>query len=498
MTVTAAQPRRAVVDLGADATILDAARRIGEVEAQDLVIVVPAGAPLTRNAVFLDVLRRRAGDRRVVLVSSEARARSLAASVHMRAFSSLAALDRHELDATEHLSDVRRAAMSTIAVRGSRPAVSGGRAAAVVMSLLAAAAILLAVVGPSATIVIAASSSPLGPYEYDLRAGPGGDIRAITLTDEKISAKTAVTPTDSRLEESKAQGVERFRNVTTNDIRIPTGTIVQTTDTPPIRFRTKEDAVLPRSTVIPDFKVSSVMIPIEAVENGPGGNVGAGRIIRGSNADYIVDNPAPTSGGDSKKIPVVQITDYVLAVSRADADLEAAAKKRADDWRKEVVANTVVYGVAWKRTAVSPATDVVGKSGDGPFQITVTGTATAYRVDASEPKATAVNKLKLEVGSGMDVDARAAVVDNVGSPSVESDGVHWRVRASARQFAQVREDQLKAALAGRAFEDLTALADRSGFQVRSITAWPEWWPRFPVLDLRITIQVDSGSATGPP
>jgi len=107
MTVTAAPTRRTVIDLGADATILDAARSLSAVDSSDVVLVVPSGAPLTRNAVFLEALQRRAGERRIVLVSPEARARSLASSVHMKAFSSISALDRHELDATEHLSDAR-------------------------------------------------------------------------------------------------------------------------------------------------------------------------------------------------------------------------------------------------------------------------------------------------------------------------------------------------------------------------------------------------------
>src|SRR5205809_533042 len=93
-----------------------------------------AGAPLTRNAAFLDVLNRRAGAHRLVMVSSDARARSLASSVHLRAFASLAALERHELDATEHLSDARRVALATIAAVGAQR-LSLGRALAVFMSL---------------------------------------------------------------------------------------------------------------------------------------------------------------------------------------------------------------------------------------------------------------------------------------------------------------------------------------------------------------------------
>ena len=253
MTVETAPARRTIIDLGGDATILDAARRLDAAESSDVVMVVPSGAPLTRNAIFLEALRRRAGDRRIVLVSPEARARSLASSVHMRAFSSLSALDRHELDATESLTDARRAAISTRVRRRAAP--RGGtsrlRALAVFMSLVTAAGILLAVVGPTATIVIAATPTPLGPFEYDLRAGPGGDIRAQTLFDDSLTAKTTGTATGTKPDEAKATGQVKFSNLTTNDIRIGVGTFLQTNDSPPVRFVTTEEKILPRSTIAP-------------------------------------------------------------------------------------------------------------------------------------------------------------------------------------------------------------------------------------------------------
>src|SRR5207302_5624607 len=203
VTVTTAAARRTVIDLGADATILDAARRLEAVESPDVVLVVPSGAPLTRNAVFLETLRRRAGDRRIVLVSPEARARSLASSVHLKAFASISALDRHELDATEHLSDARRAVMKTMVLPAvSRRGLSPIRGVAVFVTLLLAASLLLAIVAPSATITVAASASTLGPYEYDLRAGPQGEIKdAVTLSDT-VTAQVKGIATGSRFMET--------------------------------------------------------------------------------------------------------------------------------------------------------------------------------------------------------------------------------------------------------------------------------------------------------
>ncbi|MGH2472429.1 MAG: hypothetical protein ACRDG6_08515 [Candidatus Limnocylindria bacterium] len=497
MTVTTAAARRTVIDLGGDATILDAARRLSTVESPDVVLIVPSGAPLTRNAVFLEALQRRAGDRRIVLVSPEARARSLAASVHMKAFSSVSALDRHELDATEHLSNARRAAMATMVRRAvPRRGTSPLRVLAVFMSLLTAAGIMLAVVGPSATIVIAATPTPLGPFEYDLRAGPnGGDIRATTLFDDKLTAKTTGTATGSRLDEDWATGVERFRNLTTNDVRIPTGTLVQTTDSPPIRFLTTEEKVLPRSSILPIPTVGEVLIKIRAIDPGPKGNVAADKITRGASTEFLVNNPAPTTGGKSDQIPVVTAADYDRAVTQSDEDVRRAALQRTIVWTTAAAKGTTVYGVVARRTGVlTPAGDVVGKElpKEKPtFEITVSGSATAYSVTDDEPKTTATAKLKQELPSGMGLDEKTAVVEQVIPPFVAADGVHWRVRAEGKQVPQAKKAQMTAALAGREYEAVDPLATQLGFKLRSITPWPEWWPRLPVLDSRITIEVEA-------
>ena len=81
---------RTVIDLDARATILDASERLAAAPpGTPVVFVVPAGAPFARNPVFLEVARSLAGDRRLSVVSSDARARSIATSVHVPAYASL-------------------------------------------------------------------------------------------------------------------------------------------------------------------------------------------------------------------------------------------------------------------------------------------------------------------------------------------------------------------------------------------------------------------------
>jgi hypothetical protein len=488
-----------VIDLGARAGVLDAMDRVrGAGDGEELVLSVAAGAPVLRSPVFLEVLRRAARTRRVALVTTDARARSLAAAVHMPAFASVAALERHELDATEPLGRAQRAAMAAAQPRG----MSMPRASAIFVSLFGALLVLLAVIAPTATVVVAPVSLALGPLEYDLRAGPSGDINAQTLGPAQLTARYTGTATGSRADDRKASGIERFTNQTTSSIRIAKGTIVSTSDN--IRFQTMEEKTLPASSVQifpPSVTFGTVDIPIEALEAGPRGNVDAKRINQGpAQGQYSVENQIATSGGVSQKFTVVQQSDYDAAASRADAELKKQSDAQLDTWKKQAATGRTVYGSVVKRVSITPASDVVGKelpSGQSTFDMTATGTAIAYSVSEAEPRATTVVRLRQAADTGYDIDATGAVVSVVGTPTVQDDGVHWRVSGRASQFRRLDEASIRAALAGRSFADIDKVVSDRGLRLVRVSTWPGWWPRLPVLDSRIVIQSEARAASSP-
>ncbi|HZP96120.1 MAG TPA: baseplate J/gp47 family protein [Candidatus Limnocylindria bacterium] len=495
---------RAVIDLGARATVLDAMDRVRAAAATDeLVIAVAAGAPVLRSPVFLEVLRRAAPTRRIALVTPDARARSLAASVHMPAFASIAALERHELDPTEPLGPAQRAAIVAAGPRVVSP-VRGIAAGAVV---LVALAVVFAVVAPTATVVVAPVSQALGPLEYDLRAGPNNagstaDIAALTLGPTPISVKLGGNATGSRTEETKASGVVRFQNQTTGDIRIPKGTIVSTSDN--IRFQTLEDKTLPRSSIgpLPPFVTfGTVDIPIEAVSPGPSGNVGAQKITQGPQpAQYSVTNQIATTGGDSKKIPVIQQSDYDAVASRADGELRKQVDVQVEGWKKQVDKDHTVYGAPVSNKSITPASDVVGKdAAGGSFELTVTGTATGYSVLAIEPKKTAIDRLASTVDPDHDIDRQGAVAEIVGTPTVDAQGVHWRVRVKAEQFRKLDEAAIRSTLVGRPLDavEITKVVEAQGVRWRRVLTWPGWWPRMPILESRIRIEKEAPPPPSP-
>jgi baseplate J-like protein len=490
---------RTVIDLGARAGVLDAMDRVRAAGPGDeLVLSIAAGAPVLRSPVFLEVLRRAAGTRRVALVTNDARARSLAASVHMPAFSSVAALERHEMDATEPLGRARRAAMAAAQPRR----MSVPRASAIAVSLFGALLVLLAVIAPTATITVAPVSLALGPLEYDLRAGPSGEVNAQTLGPAQLTAKYTGTATGSRSDDRKSSGIERFTNQTTSAVRIAKGTVVSTSDG--IRFQTLEEKTLPASTVQifpPSVTFGTVDIPIEALEAGPRGNVDARRITNGpAQGQYSVENQIATTGGSSQKFTVVQQTDYDLAASRADGELKKQSDAQLDTWKKQATSGRTVYGSLVKRLTLTSSAEVVGKelpAGQSTFDMTVTGTAIAYSVADTEPRATTVTKLRQAAESGYDIDATSAVVSVVGSPTVQDDGVHWRVSGRASQFRRLDEASIRAALAGRSLAEIDKVVTDRGLRLVRISTWPGWWPRLPVLDSRIVIQSEARAASSP-
>jgi hypothetical protein len=503
--VTVPVAGRTVIELSARASVLEAVERITAAPtADDLVLSIAAGAPAARNAVFFEVARRAAATRRLAIVSPDARARSLASSVHLPSFASTAALERQELDATEQLTTARRAALARpVRIKRAAAGSSPARVLGIVGSLLAAALVLMVVIGPTATVVVARVSKPLGPIEFNLRAGPDGEIPgALTLVANDLSQKYTQNATGERLEPLKAKGVARFTNRNTQETRVVKGTVVRTRDN--VRFQTTEEKIIPRSSldIVPPFvKFGTADIAIEALDAGAAGNVAAGTITITDREDFAVSNPQATSGGEIKKFAVVTASDYGLAAGRADEELRKAALKKVDDWKKAAAKGQVVYGPVTKVIAVTGSAGLVGMEPlNGTFELTVTGTATGYSVAEAEPRATTITKLKQQADPEYDISEDAAGVAVIIGPTLVDNGVQWRVRANTLQFPQVKDAPLRTALAGRPFEEAQNVVEAQGLELRTITVWPGWWPRLPFFDSRLRIDVFTGtsSASEPP
>lgn len=472
---------RTVVELAPTAGLLEAADRIRRTPGTDeLALVAPAGAPLMRSAVFVAVVHRLAGARPFAIVSADARARAVAASAHVRAYSSLLALEREERDATERDAPLPLAPVATVVRSGGGRGLAGRMAA--LSSLAAALAVAAGILVPSATVVVAAASSPVGPLDFALRAGPGGEIEAQAFS-AAVEAKVSGKATGSKVVESKATGVVHVTNKTTNDITLPRGTLVRAGN---VRFLTTEARNLPRSLLVP-FVLSTIDVAIEAAEPGRAGNVAAGAIASTDPARYDATNPQATSGGDTRTMPVVTQADYDAAARGNDGALSAAAQAQLVRWRDQVKQGySIVGGAAWTLTSQLGAGEVVGQE-IATFDILLAAKVVAFAVPNDQPRAAAIARLRSGVDPGNDIDAGGAAVDVVGAPTVGENGVTWKIHAAARQLARSNPAVLRAALAGRAPAEVEGVLRERGLRLVTLGRAPEWWPRLPLLDARISV-----------
>jgi hypothetical protein len=481
---------RTIVDLDARATVLDAAERLAASPPDgDIALMVAPGAPVLRSGVFLEVLRSEVGPRRLSLVTTDARARSVASSVHVPAYASLAALERHELDPTERLEKARRAAIASArpsTVTAPRPAF--GRMAAIGASLLAAAAILAGVAVPEATVRVAAAAQPIGPYDLELRGTVGGTAQVMLETvTQPISVKVPGTATGTRTEEIKAKGAVQLENRTTDDVRVPKATVFRTGDG--VQFISTADVTLPRSVILPPFQlfIGKVSVAVDAVAAGPSGNVGVGKITVGPDPNrFAVTNPEPTSGGEIKRIPIVRVEDYDAAVKKAPDALKAEAEAQLQRWTREPrPRKQVVQHVLFRQISIVPApTDVIGKDG---FELVVSGTATAYVAPDSQPRAAIASILRERAVAGNDVNDGGVAYD-VTKLTVGDEGVTWNVRAQGVQSRKVDRAATSRLLAGKPVREAEKLLDGERLRLVRLDWVPAWWPLLPLLDARITVQ----------
>lgn len=480
---------RTIVDLDARATVLDASERLAAAPADgDIALMVAPGAPVLRSGVFLDVLRSEAAPRRITLVTTDARARSVASAAHVPAYASLSALERHELDPTEKLEKARRAAVASVrpvTVAGARPAL--GRIAAVAASLLAALAILATLLLPQATVQVAAAAQPIGPLDLTIRGTTGGtaDVSLKPIT-QPVTARIAGTATGARTEEIRAKGSVALENRTTSDVPVARGSIFRTADG--VQFLSAADVTVPRSVIVPPFTlfVGKVTVGVDAAVAGPTGNVPAGRITVGPDPNrYTTTNPEPTTGGEIKRIPIVRLEDYDAARAKAPDALKTAAEEQLQRWRAEPrPGEEVIPRVLVRQTSLGPAgADVIGKDA---FEVVVQGVASAYVVGSADLRKAIAARLRDAADAGNDVDDTAVVFD-VTKLTVGEEGVTWNVTARGQQARRVDRAATARLLAGKRVGEAERILGAERLRLVQLDWIPAWWPLLPFLDARISI-----------
>lgn len=487
---------RTIIDLDARATVLEAAEKVTDpaIVEGDVALVVAPGAPLLRSSVFLDVLRGMTGPRRLSIVTTDARARSVASSAHVPAYASLAALERHELDPTERLTPARRAAIASVRAGEPRVEVTTRKVLGALGSVVAAVIVLTAVVLPQATVRVAATVQPIGPEVIEVRAGGGGEIPVERIRSQ-ITVRLPIVATGERVTETRSKGTLRARNKTTNDIAIPRGSFFSTSNG--VQFVSTEERRLPRSFIVGNFelRVGEVDIPVEAFAAGEAGNVPAGAVVNGPQPDrYTVTNESAISGGVITRTPVMRAEDYDAAVAKAPAALKAEGDRflqtqlQAPPTRDGVPLQVVQQAVVSQGTLAPARVDVIGKE-VASMEMTVTGDMTVFAVSGDDFKREVLQALEEGfVPPGRDLAPGSEVIEPQ-TVTVTADGVTWTVLVSAAHQFPANASAIRRLLAGRPAGEARDILAAQDLRLESLERAPSWWPLLPLLDGRIDVRI---------
>jgi hypothetical protein len=291
----------------------------------------------------------------------------------------------------------------------------------------------------------------------------------------------------------RARGRVYFTNLLGQDYRVPKGTIVRTSSTSfPVRFATTQEVVLPA--------FGQAEAPVEALEEGPRGNVSAYQInqVEGVAGFAVrVTNLGPTSGAEREVIPTVAEADKARVWDLAAARVLAEAYNRLHDESylqpgeflpRQALVIQAVPKQAYTHL-VGERTNTLGLM----LRLLITGQA----VHVSDVQAVAYRKLATLLPEGYTLtDARfeygEAAEEDVG-PGIFT----FYVTAHAYASTEIDTENAEALILGKRVENAAEAlqANLSLSKPPEITVTPEWFPWVPRLPVRTQIEVVAGQHT---
>ena len=374
----------------------------------------------------------------------------------------------------------------------------------IALGVVGLAAVVLAVGAylllPSASISLTPRQDPIGPIQLTVAADPTATevdaVRAIVPAvrlDVPVSASQTFTTTGKRVEEEPASGEVTFSNYDfTSQNTIVSGSVVSTEGG--IRFRTLATVTLPPATfVIPTSVPSRRTVAIEAVKDGPEGNVAANSIRsvpQGENPAFLrVNNAAPTDGGTRTETPEISAEEVEEAVATVTTDLGVAWDQAIADGADAPEGTTLFAETAVLGTPVpnvDPA-QLVGKP-DETFEIELTAMGTVVAVDPRPVTTIAEGQLDDEIGADHRLVPGSVRID-VGEGTVGEDGqITFQATARAARIRTVDPATLRPLVINRSAADARAALAPYGDAV--VTLWPDWATTVTAVDSRLTITIE--------
>lgn len=297
--------------------------------------------------------------------------------------------------------------------------------------------------------------------------------------DSINASGTAIIP------DRMAEGDLKFVNISDHNITIPKGLIVATLGSNPVRFTTKSTNAM---TVAPG---KSITLAARAIEPGTFGNLPSGSLmaIEGDlGVNLTVTNLKATSGGTDTTISAPSEQDLESLRDRLSNQLKQAALAELQTLVPDgdtIITPSLILQEVLNET-VSPG---VGEPGD-QLQILLRLKYQTQVVSGEVLRNMVMPLLDTNLSSGYSPVQNSLVITPLSNPTAGTDGLaHWTIRADRQIMAEISSTQWLSEVKGSSIQDANVLLlDKLPIAGEpEITLTPSWWPRLPLLPMRINV-----------
>ena len=309
---------------------------------------------------------------------------------------------------------------------------------------------------------------------------PTYNMEVIVEGSENATVTGSVTIPDK-----VAIGGLRFTNISDREIKIPTGTVVTTLGSDPLRFITSSQG----EVAIKSSK--SAVLSARSIEPGASGNIPPNSLvaIEGElGLDLTVTNPYATHGGTDGSVPSPTNKDFrilrehLIKILKQAALVELQAMLPTDDTLITPTLKIIEIIDETTTPAVGEPGNKLSQSMRMRFQTQV--------VAGKELRNLVTPILEANTPTGYTPILTTLVLDRLTLPTIREDGnAHWTLRAQRKLQADIVTNQAINLIIGLSVLQSIDRLDRSlplAAEAQIMLA-PEWWPRLPFLPMRIQV-----------
>lgn len=354
---------------------------------------------------------------------------------------------------------------------------------------------------PSATVRISPARDQLNitiPIVADMSLdAPIPENLRIPAVVQRLPQDATVTMSTTGLrpgENSRAEGIVTFTNATDFAVFIPTGTIVQTSSSPPIQFETQADGTLAAR------EGATANVAVRSLETNPTlqSNQPAGAIVEvvGELSDSItVRNQNATYGEGVRDISYVTAEDRDILVERTRQQLRQNARStfliNLDEGEFFLVPNSVVI-IEERTFDYSAEVDQPAET----ITLTMQAVVEATVISLAEAEQVAWQYLKTQyVSEGRILDEGSLSFTRGEIQGVLDDGsIAFQMRIQGTTFDTIDGNQIRDRLTGMSVAEARSVLDNEYLldpqRPPEINTWPGFLNRMPLFPIRIYVEIE--------